>query len=108
MKFKPLIILMGEPYSVFLEIFLKSYENYIKKNKYPIVLIGSQKILIKQIKYFNYKHKVKIINSTEINELKNNNFINLININLDKPNNISKNYHINDYIEKTLMLHSNF
>ena len=102
MKFKPLIILMGEPYSVFLEIFLKSYENYIKKkNKYPIVLIGSQKILIKQIKYFNYKHKVKIINSTEINELENNNFINLININLDKPNNISKNYHINDYIEKT-------
>ena len=33
MRFKPLIILMGEPYSVFLEIFLKSFENHIKKKK---------------------------------------------------------------------------
>ena len=102
MRFKPLIILMGEPYSVFLEIFLKSFENHIKKkNKYPVILIGSKKILIKQIRHFNYKHKIKIINPTEIKELKNNKFINLINVNLDESNNIYKNYNINTYIEKT-------
>ena len=103
MKFKPLIILMGEPYSVFLEIFLKSYENCIKirKNKYPIVLIGSQKLLVKQIQHFNYKYKIKIINPAEINKIKNNNYINLINVNFDKTNGIYKNINSNVYIEKT-------
>ena len=29
MNYKPLLILLGEPYSVFIELFLKTYKKYI-------------------------------------------------------------------------------
>ena len=43
MKVKPIIIVNGEPNSIFLEIFLKSlkYKNY----KSPIILISSLELL---------------------------------------------------------------
>jgi 4-hydroxythreonine-4-phosphate dehydrogenase len=42
MKFKPIIIVPGEPNSVFFEIFFKS----LKKNKFksPLILITSSKL----------------------------------------------------------------
>ena len=43
MKNKPIIIVNGEPNSIFLEIFLKSLEH--KKYKSPIILISSLKLL---------------------------------------------------------------
>ena len=43
MKNKPIIIINGEPNSVFLEIFLKSIK--LKKYKSPIVLISSLRLL---------------------------------------------------------------
>ena len=53
MKFKPIIIISGEPNSVFIELFLK----IVKKNKFksPIVLICSKKILFKQSKVLKIK-----------------------------------------------------
>ena len=75
MKFKPIIIVAGEPNSVFFEIFFK----VIKKNKFksPIVLIASKDLLQKQMKFF--KHKIKV---TELDYSK----IKLKNIKLDSIN----------------------
>ena len=50
MNYKPLIIVMGEPYSIFSEILFKLYKTkIIKKFKRPIVLIGSKDLLNKQM-----------------------------------------------------------
>ena len=40
MKNKPLIIISGEPYSVFIEIFLKTIKKKLKKK--PLILICSK------------------------------------------------------------------
>ena len=48
MNFKPIIIIAGEPNSVFFEILLKIIRN--NKFKSPIILVCSKKILIKQSK----------------------------------------------------------
>ncbi len=60
MKFKPIIIVAGEPNSIFSEIFLKT----IKKNKFksPIILICSKKLFIKQANILNQNikfHEIK-------------------------------------------------
>ena len=49
MNFNPIIIVGGEPQSIFIEIFLKS----IKKIHHPIILVSSKEILKKNIKKFN-------------------------------------------------------
>ena len=45
MKFKPIIIVPGEPNSIFFEIFFKSIKNSYKN---PIILIASKKLLLNQ------------------------------------------------------------
>ena len=97
MKFKPIVIVAGEPNSIFFEIFLKVF----KKNKFksPIILICSKKIFLKQAK--NFKQKIYF------NELKKDYFLskdykykklNLINVDynqkkiFDKISNKSNNY----------------
>ena len=79
MNSKPIIIILGEPNSVFTEIFFKSLRKY--KNKKPILLIGSIKLLKKQIRKLKIKFNLSLINSTDI-ELKNfiNSKINIINV----------------------------
>ncbi len=87
MNYKPLIIVMGEPYSIFLEILFKIFKSrFIKKIKRPIILIGSVSLLIKQMKFFNYKFKINIIKINDIPYIKNNKSFNIININLDINN----------------------
>ena len=67
MNFKPLIIVLGEPYSVFPEIFFKLFKGFIKKKiKTPLIVIGSSALLLRQIKYFNYSFKLNIINEDQI------------------------------------------
>ena len=58
---KPIIIVAGEPNSIFLEIFFKC----LKKNKFkrPILLIVSSFILKKQMSYLKYNFKINEINS---------------------------------------------
>ena len=51
MSLKPLIIVAGEPYSIFSEIFLKLYNKKLKKLKTPIILIISKKLFKKQITF---------------------------------------------------------
>ena len=66
MKKKPLLIVTGEPYSIFSELFLKIYNKKIKKIKIPIILITSQNLFYKQMKKLGYSYK---INRIEINDI---------------------------------------
>jgi 4-hydroxythreonine-4-phosphate dehydrogenase len=78
-NYKPIILVSGEPYSVFLEIFFKA----IKKNSFkrPIVLIASKKLLMKQMKILNFNFVINSINKDAINFSKiNNKEINLIDV----------------------------
>jgi len=100
MKFKPILIVAGEPNSIFFEIFLKT----IKNNKFrsPIILIASKKILEKHIQYFKYNIKFKEIDyKKNLNKI-NPDIINLINIEYNQNKifeNISKKS--NAYIKKS-------
>ncbi len=80
MKIKPIIIVSGEPESIFFEILFKSIKKY--KAKSPIILIASFKLLNFQMKKFNFKKKIQKINLLELRNKKlNNNLIYLINVN---------------------------
>ena len=110
MKSKPILIISGEPNSVFLEIFFKSYK---KKIKSPLILISSLKLINLQMKKLNFKKKIKLINYKKINNYKlNNKSINLINIDyktnkafekISKKSNsfIKKSFDISEYIIKS-------
>ena len=96
MKNKPILIVAGEPESVFLELFFKSLKfRYIC----PIVLICNKEILFKQIKDLNYKFLINNINFEEINSSKLvKNKINLINVKYQKLNDDNEK---NKYISKS-------
>ena len=85
MKYKPLIIVLGEPYSTFLEIFYKIFKStFYKKYKIPIVLIGSKNLIETQMKKMKYSCKINLIKENEIKNSKlNNDKINLIDIKLN-------------------------
>ena len=54
---KPVLIVLGEPNSVFIEILSKvlNKKNIVSKIKYPIVLIGSKKLISSQLKILKNK-----------------------------------------------------
>ena len=85
MKYKPLIIVLGEPYSTFLEIFYKIFKStFYKKYKIPIVLIGSKNLIEMQMKKMKYSCKINLIKENEIKNSKlNNDKINLIDVKLN-------------------------
>tara|TARA_B110000914_G_C15422892_1_gene427480 strand:- start:44 stop:1009 length:966 start_codon:yes stop_codon:yes gene_type:complete len=80
MSYKPILIVAGEPNSIFFEIFFKS----IKKNyfKSPLIIIGSKNLLIKQMNLLSFNFKINLIkeNYPNISKL-NNKKINIINVN---------------------------
>ncbi len=83
---KVILVVNGEPNSIFSEIFLKALNK--KKFKNPIILISSEKLLKLQMKYLNIKKKIRILDYKKLNNCKiNNKSINLINIeyNQSKP-----------------------
>ena len=77
MSFKPIIIVGGEPKSIFLEILLKSLKKLRKRSK-PIILISSKDLLHKNMKKFHQKFRLNELNK-EYSNLKRDK-INLINI----------------------------
>ena len=82
MNYKPILVIAGEPNSIFLEIYFKSLK---KKTKSPLILIASHKILLSQMKKLKFKKKINIINLKKIREYTfNNKTINLININYEQ------------------------
>ena len=76
---EPIIIIGGEPNSIFLEIFFKS----LKTNTYksPLIIIISKKLLQEQMKKLGFNFKINTINE-RLNDFSklNNNKINLINV----------------------------
>ena len=77
-KFKPIIIVAGEPNSIFLEIFFKA----LKKNySSPLILISSYKVLLLQMKKLKYKKKIRLLKPEKLSKYKlNNKSINLIDV----------------------------
>ena len=97
MKYKPIILIAGEPNSIFFEILFKVFKT--KRFKSPLILIASYKILSLQMKKLDFKKKIKFLSLKEINNYKlNNNLINLINVDynqkkaFEKISNKSNNY----------------
>lgn len=98
MNIRPIIIISGEPYGIFNEIFLKvKKKNFFKK---PIILIGSKKILLKQNNKIKHNFKLNLLNIKDIriDKLKKDKLtINLIDVDLSLK---EKNKAIRNYIEK--------
>ena len=79
MKSKPIIIINGEPNSIFLEIFFKTIK--YKKFKSPIILISSLKILKLQMKKLRFKNNINLIEYKNLKKnIIDNKSINLINV----------------------------
>ena len=79
MNYNPILIVTGEPNSVFLEIFFKIHKKYKIIN--PVILISSNKLLVMQMQKLKFKKKIKIIDHSKLDKYKlNNKTINLINV----------------------------
>ena len=80
MNYKPILIICGEPNSIFTELFAKSFNKY--KSKKPIILIGSFNLIKSQFKKLGFKLTLNLLR-LESNQLKNikKNQINIINVN---------------------------
>ena len=79
MSYSPILIVAGEPNSVFLEIFFK----VINKNKIksPIIIISSLKLLKLQMRKLNFKKEIKILRQVNLDNQKiDNTTINLLDI----------------------------
>ncbi len=94
---KPIIVVGGEPNSIFFEIYLKAL-NY-KRYKSPLILIASVKLFKLQMKKMKIKKKIRIIELDSLHKYKlDNNCVNLIDINysqskpFEKISKKSKNY----------------
>ena len=100
MYYKPILIVAGEPNSVFLEIFFKS----IITNNYnnPLIIIVCKKLLAEQMQKLGFSYKINLINPNRINFQKiNNKTINIIDIEYNFNNAFEKiSKKSNDYIKK--------
>jgi len=85
MKNKPILIVAGEPKSIFFEILFKT----LKSNRFksPLILIASVKIIKSQMKKYNFKKNIKLIDAKNLSSYKiTNKTINLINVIYDLKN----------------------
>ena len=88
MNYKPIIIVAGEPNSVFFELFFKVIK---KKIRSPIILIASKNIIAKQAKILKQKINFNITNESEIIKKKDNlKKINLIDIDFKQVSGFDK------------------
>ena len=105
---EPIIIVSGEPNSVFLEIFFKSLKTNIYKS--PLIIIISKKLLQEQMKKLDFDFKINDINK----ELKDfskltNKKINLINVDYKFKKCFEKiTSKSNKYIDETFKIALNF
>ena len=101
MNYKPIIVVAGEPNSIFSEIYLKSINS--KKFKSPIVLIASHNLIKLQMKKLNLSKKIRLIKFSDLKDKSlNNKKINLINISFNQKKAFDKiSSKSNDYIEKS-------
>ena len=101
MTYKPIIIVAGEPNSIFSEIFFKSIK--IKKFKSPIILIASYNLIKLQMKKLNIHKKIRLIKTFDLKDKRlDNKKINLIDVTFRQKkafDNISNKS--NNYIKKS-------
>ena len=85
MNSSPILIVSGEPNSVFIELFFKVFNN--NKIKSPMILISSKKLLNLQMKKLGFNKKIRLINGSKLKFYKlDNKTINLIDVKYN-PNN---------------------
>ncbi len=88
MSYKPIIIVAGEPNSIFFELFFKVTK---KKIKSPIILIASKKLLLNQAKILKRKINFNLINEfSVIKKEKKLKKINLINVDFEQSQAFTK------------------
>ena len=96
MKNKPILIVAGEPKSVFFEILFKSYKSY--KIKSPLIIIASKNLLLSQIKKFKFKKEIRSLDFQNFkNDELDNKKINLIDIKTSFRGNFKNNYIENSF-----------
>ena len=78
MNYSPIVIVGGDPNSIFFEIFFKSLKRKIKS---PIILVASRSLLKLELKKYNVNKKINILDKENLNlKLLNNNNLNLIDV----------------------------
>tara|TARA_B100001094_G_scaffold287693_1_gene303410 strand:- start:109 stop:1071 length:963 start_codon:yes stop_codon:yes gene_type:complete len=108
MSKEPIVIVGGEPNSVFLEIFFKSLKTNIYKS--PLIIIVSKRLLQEQMKKLGFSFKINIISKT-LNDFSglDNNQINLINVDYKFKKCFEKiTSKSNKYIDETFKIALNF
>ena len=109
MKSKPILVVAGDPQSIFLEIFFKAIK--FKKYQSSIILICDKKILDHFIKKNNINKKIELVTLKKLYQNKfDQNHLNLIDIECKNINNLS---HIRKYINQSFniafeLLNNNF
>ena len=79
MNYSPILIVSGEPNSIFLEIYFKILR--LNKIKSPLILISSERLLRLQMKKLRFKKKIRNLDISKLDQYKlNNSSINLINV----------------------------
>ena len=101
MNYKPILIVAGEPNSIFFEIFFKSIKT--KKYKSPLILIGSKKLLDLEMRRFKFKKNIKLLDYKKLLNYKlNNRLINIVNIDYNSKKFFDKDFiSSNNYIQKS-------
>ena len=90
MRINKIIIILGEPQSIFSEILFKYFNSKeFSKNKKKIILIGSMSLRQKQMKKlkFNLKLKLKLIKNIKEAQI---NKLNILNIHYNNKKKFSK------------------
>jgi 4-hydroxy-L-threonine phosphate dehydrogenase PdxA len=103
MSKQPIIIVSGEPNSVFLEIFFKSLKHNTYKS--PLIIVASKKLLQEQMKRLDFTFKINDIDKRIKDFTKlDNNKINLINVEYNFKKCFDKiSSKSNEYIEETFI-----
>ena len=104
MSYKPILIVGGEPNSIFLEIYFKILKT--KKITSPLVLITSEKLLRVHMKKLKFKKKIRFLNDTNIEKYNlDNQSINLIDVEYKHYKNLGKiSKKSNSFIEKSFQI----
>ena len=98
-----IIIISGEPVSINPEIIYKSWKKINKKLKKNIYFISNYKLLVDQFKFLKYKIKVKKVENIDQNE--NDDFLKVIDIDLNYKNSSSlKQSNVDKFINQSLDL----
>ena len=86
---KSILIVPGEPNSIFFEIFFKSIKKLKVKN--PIILVASEKLIKLEMERFKFKKKIKLIKFHELNKLNlDNKSINVVNVSYSSSKSFTK------------------